>query len=186
MITVGPKPKVEFEIKHTIMVVKSVLTTEQCNDLIQSTELKGLQLGKSKNEHLWKAQFKSTLLPDANHWIYDKLANYYMLYIAKTNISINFLEHYEIKKYEEGDFFENHRDNYFALDSKQDRKVNLICQLSDEHSYNGGEFKLGSFTFTKKQGSILLFPATYMHEVTKVTSGTRYSLIGHAWGPNWI
>ena len=118
--------------------------------------------------------------------IYDKLANYYMLYTAKTNISINFLEHYEIKKYEEGDFFENHRDNYFALDSKQDRKVNLICQLSDEHSYNGGEFKLGSFTFTKKQGSILLFPATYMHEVTKVTSGTRYSLIGHAWGPNWI
>ena len=79
MIIIGPKPKIEFEIKHTIVVVTNVLTTEQCHDLIQSTELKGLQLGKSKNEHLWKAQFKSTLLPEPNHWIYDKLANYYKL-----------------------------------------------------------------------------------------------------------
>jgi predicted 2-oxoglutarate/Fe(II)-dependent dioxygenase YbiX len=35
---------------------------------------------------------------------------------------------------------------------------------------------------TKSIGSGIFFPPDVVHRVTKVTSGTRYCLIGHGWG----
>ena len=47
-------------------------------------------------------------------------------------------------------------------------------------NYEGGEFKFfnGNYTVSLKKGDVLIFPASHfwIHEVTKVTKGTRYSL----------
>lgn len=178
------KPNTDLNYNHTITQHDGVIPYDICDVCIN--DCKNFQKGKSKHEHLWKAQFDSTLIIDINHIIYQTLNNFWNEFVNKTNIKIDFIEYYEVKKYVVGDFFESHRDNYFTLDSKIDRKINLILQLSEKNNYEGGDLLIGNHTVSRNKGTIILFPATYMHEVTKITKGVRYSLIGHAWGPNWI
>lgn len=63
------------------------------------------------------------------------------------------------------------------------RKLSFSLQLSDPEDYKGGELEL-HFSDTpdvmkKEQGTAILFPSYTLHEVKKVTEGTRYSLV--AW-----
>jgi len=184
MIPAVFKPKSIINYNHTVSLYDSIIPSYICDLCINSC--KNFQRGKSKHEHLWEAQFDSTLLTDTSHIIYETLDNFWNEYIDKTKIKVDCIEYYEIKRYISGDFFDIHRDNYFVLDHKIDRKINLIMQLSNGNDYTGGDLKIGNETISRNKGTIILFPATYMHQVTKITEGTRYSLIGHAWGPNWI
>jgi PKHD-type hydroxylase len=69
-----------------------------------------------------------------------------------------------------------------------DRKLSVTIQLSDESEYEGGNFEFedikSSMNF-KAQGTIIIFPSYLRHRVTKVTSGTRRSLVAWFYGPNW-
>jgi PKHD-type hydroxylase len=62
------------------------------------------------------------------------------------------------------------------------RKLSLILQLTDPDDYEGGnvEMHLGNepAIMEKKQGSIIVFPSSVLHEVTPVTKGTRNSIVG--------
>jgi len=185
MIPINPKPTIVVNYNHTLTQLDGIIPYEVCDSCVRDS-LPNFQRGKSKHEHLWKAQFDSTQILNEGHIIYKTLNNFWNEFIQKTNIQINFIEPYEIKKYIVGDFFDSHRDNYFVLDDKIDRKINLIIQLSAGEEYTGGDLKIGNKTISRNKGTVVLFPATYMHEVTKITEGIRYSLIGHAWGPNWI
>jgi len=184
MFPICSKPNTDFNYSHTITQHDSVIPYNICDLCVN--DCKHFQRGKSKHEHLWKAQFDSTLLTHTNHIIYKTLNKFWQDFVEKTNIKIDFIEYYEIKKYVAGDFFESHIDNYFVLDSKIDRKINLIIQLSEGVEYEGGDLIIGNKTISRNKGTVVLFPATYMHQVTEIIEGIRYSLIGHAWGPNWI
>ena len=37
----------------------------------------------------------------------------------------------------------------------------------------------------KTLGTLIIFPANYLHGVSSVTRGSRYSLITHVWGPEF-
>ena len=53
----------------------------------------------------------------------------------------------------------------------------MTCFLNDD--YEGGEFVLCGQALEKKKGSAVVFPSNFMfpHEVMKVTSGIRYSVM---------
>lgn len=190
MIPIKYKPNIILNYNHTVVQINNAISHELCDSCLNNQIMNSLQLGKSKNEHLWKAQFEATLILDTNHSIYSALWKFWNDYIITTKIQIDFIEPYEVKRYNIGDFFEPHKDNYFVLDEKIDRKINLIVQLSDSNNYEGGDLIIGigpnQFKITRNKGSVIIFPAQYIHQVTKITKGQRYSLIGHAWGPNWI
>ena len=67
------------------------------------------------------------------------------------------------------------------------RKLSFSIQLSDPDSYKGGDLILHCdttpVTAPKEIGSIIIFPSFTLHEVTPVTEGTRYSLVGWVTGP---
>ena len=186
MILVKPKPNININYNHTILEIEDAIPHEICDICLNDGIQNSMQRGKSKNEHLWKAQFDSTLILDMNHIIYEFFNIFWENYVKKTNVLIDFIEPYEVKKYKLGDFFEPHRDNYFVLDSKLDRKLNLIVQLSNDSDYDGGNLVLGTKTVSRNKGCLVIFPAMYIHQVETITRGERVSLIGHAWGPNWI
>lgn len=186
MIPVQSKPNIVINLDHTIIEYDSIIPHDLCDIIINDALLNNLQRGKSKNEHLWKAQFDSILMMNKEHIIYTSLNKFWIDFVKKTNVKIDFIEYYEVKRYSVGDYFEPHRDNYFVLDEKIDRKLNLIVQLSDGRDYTGGNLMLGERIVSRNKGSLVLFPAMYIHQVTEITNGERYSLIGHAWGPNWI
>jgi PKHD-type hydroxylase len=72
------------------------------------------------------------------------------------------------------------------------RKLSFSIQLSDENSYKGGNLNLhtgdekGPVTALRKKGSITFFPSYTLHEVTPVTKGIRYSLVGWVIGPKFV
>ena len=69
------------------------------------------------------------------------------------------------------------------------RKLSFTIQLSDENSYEGGDFCFHSspipIILPKKRGTLLCFPSFTLHEVTPVTKGVRNSLVGWILGPNF-
>ena len=69
------------------------------------------------------------------------------------------------------------------------RKLSFSLQLSDPEDYNGGDLVIyngNKPVKTKRQrGYMLVFPSFSVHEVTKLTKGTRYSLVGWIAGENF-
>jgi len=69
------------------------------------------------------------------------------------------------------------------------RKISMTLNLSPPNDYEGGKLKLDFGPHTKDnerykevneistQGSVVFFPSFVWHQVTPVTSGTRYSLV---------
>ena len=83
------------------------------------------------------------------------------------------------------DFYVKHIDTLY--DSVGIRKLSFTIQLSEPDSYEGGELQL-HYSNTpdvakKDQGPMTLFPSYSLHEVTPVTKGTRYALVGWVVGP---
>jgi len=72
------------------------------------------------------------------------------------------------------------------------RKLSMTLNLTDKNNYEGGnlEFDLGrhgnpqyiSSPDVRTQGTIIVFPSFISHQITPVTSGTRYSLVVWALG----
>ena len=68
------------------------------------------------------------------------------------------------------------------------RKLTFSLQLSDPFSHEGGALQ---FPYNRTEpevaprarGKIIFFPSFMLHEVTPVTKGTRYSLVGWVSGP---
>jgi len=67
------------------------------------------------------------------------------------------------------------------------RKLSFTVQLSDPDEYKGGDLLLHLSDHPsagiKTQGTLNAFPSYILHEITPVTSGTRYSLVGWVTGP---
>jgi len=66
----------------------------------------------------------------------------------------------------------------------------VTVNLSEPSGYQGGDLEfmngvgqLLAQPQLRDQGSVVVFPSTVGHQVTPVTSGTRYSLVGWMVGP---
>lgn len=160
----------------------NVIDKKMADEIIKiATEHDGWHRRGSKTKGI-EASFATTLLHDTTHPIYDILDNLWKEVTEIHNIGIDFVEVYEVKEYSLGDGFGVHNDSHEKIDVPIDRKLNLILQLSDPDSYEGGNLYIKDHLATRELGSVIFFPANYLHALTKITSGVRYSLIGHGWG----
>ena len=109
--------------------------------------------------------------PDQNNqWIFDKITEYLLI---DQNIEITKpFEVIHLHKYIAGNEFERHSDIYYP-----NQTLNVGVCLNDD--YVGGDFILHEpkQIIPKKTGTIYSFKNTREHEVTKIESGVRYSLI---------
>ena len=72
---------------------------------------------------------------------------------------------------------------------KANRKLSLVCQLSDPSEYEGGELQIHTgqiHTVEKKKGLVVIFPSYLLHCVTPVTSGKRQTLVLWIEGPPFM
>jgi predicted 2-oxoglutarate/Fe(II)-dependent dioxygenase YbiX len=182
MLPVHLKPKIDYEFSKFVTEIPNALSIHQINRLRQyaNSDISGWHRRGSKDAHTVASFYTCQVHPlhDELYEILDPLWEPYK--------NVTFIEPYEIKSYVEGDLFEPHHDAYFNLDKCVDRKLNLIIQMSDSTEYDGGELMIGNHVCSKTQGTAVIFPASLMHWVTKITRGNRYSLIGHGWGPYHI
>lgn len=91
------------------------------------------------------------------------------------NCIVNKDSGYDFLKYDSGDFYKEHIDEYTDIQ----RVLSLSIVLNDD--YDGGEFSFfnGSDDFKLKQGDVIIFPSNFMfpHQIKEVTNGTRYSIV---------
>jgi PKHD-type hydroxylase len=168
-------------------------SVESCNELVsnftsnelqQATLRKGdLDLEKRNSRIFWVPTDSSTAS------LYEHLTNA----IKSVNdlffqYEIEHLEHLQFTQYSvDNPHFHRHLD--MAMGDNKHRKLSFSVQLSDPNSYEGGDLQLHytdkPVTVSRQQGIINFFPSWLLHEVTPVTSGTRYSLVGWVRGPRF-
>lgn len=90
---------------------------------------------------------------------------------------------YSVYNSEENGFYDWHTD----MGPNNNRKLSLICHLSDPSEYEGGELQLtlgrGIDTPECTKGTVIVFPSYIVHRVTPVTRGTRRTLVLWFKGP---
>lgn len=104
------------------------------------------------------------------NWIFDRISDYIV-----AELGLEILKPFEVihlHKYDVGNEFERHRDIYYP-----NQVLNIGVCLNDD--YVGGDFILygPKEILPKKTGTIYSFKNTREHEITKIESGNRYSLI---------
>lgn len=119
-----------------------------------------------------------------NSWLYQKLTHI----ICKINDSNWEYDLRSIQTLQFGEYhseykgcYKQHLDSNLGSDvSTTQRKLSFSVQLSHPNTYKGGDLLLnnGAEVISKEKGSITVFPSHTLHEVTPVTEGIRYSLVG--------
>ena len=92
-------------------------------------------------------------------------------------------ERMQFSKYEEGMYFNTHMD--FDVHRHQPaftRKLSVTLQLSDPSTYRGGNLILynceqDKFQCPRHQGTLIVFDSRWLHEVTPIKKGKRYSMV---------
>lgn len=185
----------------TYAYLENFLTPQECNKIISIGKNNGLNDGlvgfgeeslssKGRKNKKVRDSKITWLYPDEKtSWLYRKLTD------AVTSLNNQFFN-FDLYGFSEGMQFTyykapaghygKHVDR--SLD-RVNRKLSLVIQLSDESKYKGGDLCTYEgdepHIFTKKQGSLCLFPSYVLHEVTPITKGERYSLVAWITGPDF-
>ena len=153
--------------------------------IIDDTDCEKVASGWRKSEVYWTTE---QWIVDAI-WPFMEVANE----LSGQMFDIERVEDIQITKYGVGGFYGFHTDSYsshFFKDSHgKVRKLSMTVQLNDD--YEGGEFQVGRCykgklqieTLEKAKGTVIVFPSSLEHQVKKVTSGERYSLVAWFKGP---
>tara|TARA_B100002019_G_C21244171_1_gene587363 strand:- start:35 stop:625 length:591 start_codon:yes stop_codon:yes gene_type:complete len=113
---------------------------------------------------------------------------------AGWNFTVTDKELAQFSEYKKGYFYNWHKDVSINNNTPH-RKLSITVNLSDPKDYEGGDLQMKNYwgsqdlsmpTYElRKQGTVIVFPSMLMHRVTKVTKGTRYSLVQWYSGPQF-
>ena len=181
-----------FDITKLILKIPNSLTDTECSQLISEF---GQRENESELEHCSHAQTgedtystfkKIDLKPNTNSFNLiknktKKVVNLYTQYLDSSNLfHIDFKYHlkyshtYRLLKYETGAKIHPHTDYAPHIYGS------ISFNLNDD--YEGGEFRFfnGKYSVPLKKGDAIIWPAGHfwVHEVTPVTKGVRYSTNG--------
>jgi predicted 2-oxoglutarate/Fe(II)-dependent dioxygenase YbiX len=180
-----------FDITKLALKIPNLLTHEECDELInefkQREEEAGLEASSNyKTNKIEVSNYRIVhLKPNTNNFnlirsktkeaikIYiDYLSEPQYFFTELLKDALKYSHSYRIMEYSKGAEIHPHSDYNNGVHGS------ISFNLNDE--YKGGEFKFfnGNHTIPLGKGDTLIFPADYfwVHEVTPVTEGTRYSL----------
>lgn len=141
----------------------------------------GVENAKISYDH---GRRKSTLRSvDFDHWLNGVM--YYFGISFNLNVGWDFKidthEKMQVADYIEGQHFDWHAD-VIPFSGPTDRKVTVVCLMTDPAEYSGGELQLmnpsnekETITIPLQKGTMVAFPSALKHRVTKVTAGVRRS-----------
>ena len=162
------------------------LTKEGCDKIVDLGNK--LEPKDASNGEIQKN--KTCLLPinDDTRWIYETCSKI-VIDMNKQffEYDLDYISGLQFNVYDgdTNDFHVKHIDT--LSESVGIRKLSFTIQLSEPDSYEGGELQLHYShkpdVAKKDQGSMTLFPSYSLNEITPVTKGTRYELVGWVVGP---
>lgn len=177
------KPNINLDLTKKIYVKENAISPLVCEKLINDS-VSFLNKGEDKYPNFFTTSFSSCLLP-LNHPIHTELQQTFTELKDFFDFDVSFAEPYEVKRYQDEDYFGPHFDNYCSLSENIDRKITVVLFLTRKHEYIGGELNIFGTDIKLEQGSVVAFPSFFPHSVNKVTLGERWSLITWLWGSYW-
>lgn len=180
----------DIKLKDLIFIVKNALTVSQCNDLINEYETRNAESVQESCLHavtdvLTTSTFKRIeLVPTTKnfnvvHTTTNNIIEDWTVYLKKFKSfhvnglkrSLRYSHMHRLMKYQEGEWIHPHID--------WDELIHASCTISLNSNYEGGEFVFwnGRHKVKLEQGDAMIWPADpfWVHEVTPVTKGVRYS-----------
>jgi len=187
----SPKPNAswafELEKINAWAYLEQAFTPEECQKIIDyANGFKKINAGVSNKSELNNKIRESKVVwitPDSDvGWVYQRMTDV----ITKLNAGyfnfdlFGFTEGFQFTEYNApSGYYGKHVDSMF---NGIVRKLSFVLQLSDPKDYEGGELQIhlcGTPDVMKKeQGTLIVFPSPTLHEVTPITEGRRYSLVG--------
>ena len=171
-----------------------IFTPEECDIIValckNHTEAASVEGGKDDREVRKSDVFFLPSNDEKFEWIFrrcvdltqDANKNWYKFDLTR-------IQNLQFTKYDVGQKYGKHIDMLYNSSSQDVRKLSFSVQLSHEDSYNDGDLLIHNgdepYKCHREQGSVTFFPGYILHEVTPVTKGTRYSLVGWITGPRW-
>lgn len=189
MIPILPNPLDKFTKEQVdkgfsrILTIEDSITEEDAANLLAYVQHQTPSTS-NRNEQNFSVLVDTWWLPE-HHPIYKVIEKHWRTAIDFFNFDITFIEPYEIKKYSLGGHFGRHIDNYHAMSIPVERKITMSLQLSEDTDYVGGRLTIVRTQVSRKKLSMTFFPSFYPHGVEAITNGTRWVMIGWAWGPYW-
>ncbi|UPK65310.1 2OG-Fe(II) oxygenase [Rhodococcus pyridinivorans] len=162
------------------------LTLEECNELLelerQSKTLGTFPLSTAKVkrpsmsgfEHITERLYQAAEAANDEYW----------------NLDVSDVRGVGINVYTRDGFIPKHFDMFNTWGLDMTDKVSAVAMLTDPSEYGGGELVFpdvagARLTAHKAQGTVIVFPAFIVHEVTRVTRGKRVianvALHGEPW-----
>ena len=200
-----------MQLTKSYWCARSVLSPDACDRIIQLGDELKQQESKiprpdpereiRRSTHAW---LKGGRTKTKYQWIYDQLTQYLLQINNRLwKWNLHKFEPFQYTVYSSEDHYTWHADQKRqAYDEKAPwpgltRKLTISVQLSEPAEYEGGQFEIevlekGPDTVDERiarpeelrhKGSAIVFPSFLYHRVTKVTAGTRKSLVGWCLGP---
>ena len=179
-------------MRQQFHIWQSALSKEQINEilnLVDNNSLLNAPVFSSSKSIQKKRSSKICWVNES--WVQELLWEY-ILEANKKTFHVDVINKSEIQfteyRSDEGGKYDWHHDVNWNAQEGLDRKLSISIQLSDKTDYLGGDFEfeeINSSMDFKGIGTIIIFPSYLRHRVTKVTSGTRRSLVAWFYGPNW-
>lgn len=182
------------EINEPWAFMNGLFTVDECEKIIEDNKLNLLQGQVNNQEELLDTRSSLITFLDSEafstQWIFQRVATgIFELNKQFFNFDIEKIEALQFSEYDESyqGFYSQHVDTEYRVVGH--RKLSFSILLSDSENYDGGDlnfyFKKDPQSAIRTQGSMIMFPSYTLHEVTPVTKGTRYSLVGWVWGPKF-
>lgn len=157
-----------------------ILTKEQCNEIISWMDIYGKTSVKNVLEFSPSGRYKDginyniTDLPrDKNtQWIFDTIENFLKEDYPNNSIS-NTDSYFYINEFYEGGKFDKH------IDKKRNCSWSVIVGATLNSEFEGGHLLTYNpdGILAQNVGELYKMDSKHLHEVTKITKGTRYSFV---------
>ena len=166
-------------------IMKGVIPVSLCEQIIQYHaklpyyKAEVLKDGKSKPSLQRNVQLQGNTFSWANDMILDYVKHANKIHF-NYDLSDTDKEHLQFSRYGFGMYFNTHMD--WDPYKAHTRKLSVTVQLSDPDCYKGGNLMLyhcsqGKMKCPRDQGTVVIFDSRWLHRVTPVLWGERYSLV---------
>lgn len=173
----------------------TILTPEECDTIIQLANETGfgdarvVQPDTAVVDTEYRRCQTSFIKLKSIEWLKEKLfKTVYQTNSKHFKFVLHGIHDIQVIRYDIDSFYDKHLD-VNTNESNQQRKLTFVIQLSDSNHYTGGDLILYADkkgrAVSRNKGSIAIFPSFTLHEVSKLTSGIRYSMIGWCFGPEF-
>ena len=163
-----------------IKVIENFLTEKECNHIINSNEpqLTHTSIITETNPTAYNSFKRECLTTYTN---VDNLKEKVTSIVSQDYKDLNVISStklvpFEFIKYETGHHFQWHSD---VVKKKRTREI-LTCIIFLNNQYKGGNLLIKEENVThiipKSIGTLCIFPSKYIHKVTKIEKGQRYTI----------